>query len=41
MVAAPTRYLADADFALGGRDEADLRALSTLLAPVRKAAGDF
>jgi DNA-binding MarR family transcriptional regulator len=41
LVEAATQDLVDADFALGALDDADLQQLSTLLTPVRKAAGDF
>jgi DNA-binding MarR family transcriptional regulator len=41
LVEVATRDLVEADFAVGALSDADLRALSTLLAPVRKAAGDF
>jgi hypothetical protein len=33
--------LLEADFGLGALDDAGLRALSELLRPVRKAAGDY
>ena len=41
LVEVATRDLVDADFALGALGDADLERLSTLLTPVRKAAGDF
>jgi DNA-binding MarR family transcriptional regulator len=41
LVEAATRDLVGADFALGSLSEAELTTLSALLAPVRKAAGDF
>jgi DNA-binding MarR family transcriptional regulator len=41
LVEAATRDLVGADFALGSLSEAELATLSALLAPVRKAAGDF
>lgn len=41
LVERATRDLVDADFALGTLDDDDLRSLSALLAPVRRAAGDF
>ena len=41
LVEAATKDLIGADFALGSLSEAELATLSALLAPVRKAAGDF
>jgi DNA-binding MarR family transcriptional regulator len=41
VVEAATADLVADDFALGALDEDDLRALSALLAPVRRDAGDF
>jgi DNA-binding MarR family transcriptional regulator len=41
VVEAATAELVDADFGLGVLDEQDLRQLSELLRPVRRAAGDF
>ena len=41
LVEKATRELVDADFGLGVLDEPDLRKLSELLRPVRRAAGDF
>lgn len=41
LVEVATRDLVEADFALGALSEADLEQVSALLAPVRKAAGDF
>ena len=41
LVEQATADLVGADFGLGALDEAGLRALSELLRPVRKAAGDF
>jgi DNA-binding MarR family transcriptional regulator len=41
LVDLATADLVGADFGLGALDEAGLRALSELLRPVRKAAGDF
>ena len=41
LVEEATKALLDADFGLDALDEAGLRALSGLLRPVRKAAGDF
>ncbi|WP_395657709.1 MarR family winged helix-turn-helix transcriptional regulator [Nocardioides sp.] len=41
LVEAATRDLVAADFALAALDDEDLQALSALLTPVRKAAGDF
>jgi len=41
LVEAATADLVATDFALGALDEHQLRELSTLLAPVRRAAGDF
>jgi len=41
LVEEATKALLDADFGLDALDEAGLRALSELLRPVRKAAGDF
>jgi DNA-binding MarR family transcriptional regulator len=41
VVEKATRELVDADFGLGVLDEPDLRKLSELLRPVRRAAGDF
>jgi DNA-binding MarR family transcriptional regulator len=41
LVEAATADLVADDFALGALDEDDLRALSALLAPVRRDAGDF
>ena len=41
VVAAATDDLVGADFGLGVLDEGDLAALSELLRPVRRAAGDF
>ncbi len=41
LVEAATRDLVGADFALGSLSEAELEQLSALLAPVRRAAGDF
>jgi DNA-binding MarR family transcriptional regulator len=41
LVEVATRDLVDADFALGALADSDLEALSALLAPVRRAAGDF
>jgi len=40
-VEAATADLVAADFGLGGLDEADLTLITDLLAPVRRAAGDF
>ena len=36
-----TQDLVDADFALSALSDADLDTISTVLTPVRKAAGDF
>jgi len=41
LVETATADLVHDDFALGALDEDDLRALSSLLAPVRRDAGDF
>jgi DNA-binding MarR family transcriptional regulator len=41
LVEEATETLVGADFGLGALDDAGLRALSELLRPVRKAAGDF
>lgn len=41
LVEAATKDLVETDFALGALDDAQLRSLSALLQPVRKAAGDF
>jgi DNA-binding MarR family transcriptional regulator len=41
VVESATADLVGADFGLGALDEAGLRALSDLLRPVRKAAGDY
>ncbi|GAA1792656.1 MarR family transcriptional regulator [Nocardioides hankookensis] len=41
VVEVATRDLVDADFALGALSDADLATVSSVLAPVRKAAGDF
>jgi DNA-binding MarR family transcriptional regulator len=41
LVEEATKALLDADFGLDALDEAGLRALSELLRPVRRAAGDF
>jgi DNA-binding MarR family transcriptional regulator len=41
LVETATAALVADDFALGALDEDDLRALSSLLAPVRRDAGDF
>jgi DNA-binding MarR family transcriptional regulator len=41
LVEAATADLVGADFALGVLDDDDLRSLSSLLAPVRRDAGDF
>ncbi|HEX6151861.1 MarR family transcriptional regulator [Nocardioides sp.] len=41
IVEVATAELVDADFGLGVLDEADLRRLSELLRPVRRAAGDY
>ena len=41
LVERATAALVGDDFALGALDEEDLRALSALLAPVRRDAGDF
>jgi DNA-binding MarR family transcriptional regulator len=41
LVEAATADLVADDFALGALDEDDLRTLSSLLAPVRRDAGDF
>ena len=41
LVEAATADLVAADFALGTLDDDELRALSELLRPVRRAAGDF
>jgi len=41
LVEAATKDLVEADFALDALPESDLEQLSTLLTPVRKAAGDF
>jgi DNA-binding MarR family transcriptional regulator len=41
LVEEATRVLLEADFGLGALDDAGLRALSELLRPVRKAAGDY
>lgn len=41
LVERATRDLIDADFALGTLDDDELSRLSALLAPVRRAAGDF
>jgi DNA-binding MarR family transcriptional regulator len=41
LVEVATRDLVGADFALGALTDSDLEALSALLAPVRRAAGDF
>ena len=41
LVERATAALVEAEFGLGALDEAGLRALSELLRPVRKAAGDY
>lgn len=41
VVELATKDLVSADFGLGALSETDLRALSALLRPVRRAAGDF
>jgi DNA-binding MarR family transcriptional regulator len=41
LVEAATKVLVEADFGLGMLDEEQLTAISELLRPVRKAAGDF
>jgi DNA-binding MarR family transcriptional regulator len=41
LVEVATRDLVAADFALGALSDADLATVSSVLAPVRKAAGDF
>jgi DNA-binding MarR family transcriptional regulator len=41
LVELATKDLVGADFALGALSDAELATLSALLAPVRKAAGDF
>jgi DNA-binding MarR family transcriptional regulator len=41
LVEVATQDLLDADFGLGALSETDLAAVSGLLTPVRKAAGDF
>ena len=41
LVERATQDLVDADFALGALSDVDLASLSTLLAPVRRDAGDF
>jgi DNA-binding MarR family transcriptional regulator len=41
LVESATKDLVGADFALGSLSETELATLSALLAPVRKAAGDF
>ena len=41
LVERATQDLVEADFALGTLDDEQLRSLSALLAPVRRAAGDF
>ena len=41
LVEVATRDLVGADFALGSLSESELESLSALLAPVRRAAGDF
>jgi DNA-binding MarR family transcriptional regulator len=41
LVEAATADLVAADFGLGSLEDDDLRALSELLRPVRRAAGDF
>ena len=41
VVETATAELVEADFGLGILDDADLRRLSELLAPVRRAAGDY
>ncbi len=41
LVEQATAALVEAEFGLGALDEAGLRALSELLRPVRKAAGDY
>lgn len=41
LVEEATKVLLEADFGLGALDDAGLRALSELLRPVRKAAGDY
>jgi len=41
VVEAATRDLIDSDFALGALSDDQLRAISQLLTPVRRAAGDF
>jgi len=41
LVEAATKDLVETDFALGALSDAQLGSLSALLAPVRKAAGDF
>jgi DNA-binding MarR family transcriptional regulator len=41
LVESATTALVEAEFGLGALDEAGLRALSELLRPVRKAAGDY
>ncbi|HEY6933139.1 MAG TPA: MarR family transcriptional regulator [Marmoricola sp.] len=41
LVEQATQVLLEADFGLGALDEPALRALSELLRPVRRAAGDF
>ena len=41
LVERATKDLVEADFALGALSDDDLRSLSSLLAPVRKDAGDY
>ena len=41
LVSEATQVLLEADFGLGALDDAGLRALSELLRPVRREAGDF
>lgn len=41
LVEAATQALVDSDFGLGSLDESSLTAVSELLRPVRRAAGDF
>ena len=41
LTEAATRDLVEADFGLGSLDDDELASLSALLAPVRRAAGDF
>jgi DNA-binding MarR family transcriptional regulator len=41
LVEVATRDLIGADFALGALSDTELASLSSLLAPVRRAAGDF